>query len=286
MQEKVELNKIRSFGEIIDDSILFFKQNWKPLLKSYFYICGFFWIASFIVTVLNQVNTLERAAQGESIFTPTYFLSLLFSYVSYTMTMLTVYSFISLYKEKGNHAPDVAEVWSFVKYYFFRVFSSCLVILICVVMGLFFCIVPGIYLWIAFSLFMPVMIVENATLSYAFSRCFQLIKNNWWFTLGLVFVSAIIVTTAMLSVGIPVGALAFGATFLTNVSGSHVYQYATIGVTHLLQFLYIYPYIVIGLTYFSFVEQKDEGTLLQRIMNLGEPANTDTTITPETTEEF
>jgi hypothetical protein len=286
MQEKVELNKIRSFGEIINDSILFFKQNWRPLLKSYFYICGFFWIASLIVTVLNQVNTLERVAQGESIFTFTYFLALLFTFVSSIMTMLTVYSYISLYKEKGNEAPGVDEVWSFVKYYFFRVFGNYIVIFICAVIGFFFCIIPGLYLGVAFSLFMPIMIVENSTLSYAFNRCFQLIKNNWWFTFGIILISFVIIVTAMLAVGIPVAIIAFGVTFLTNAHSFDVYQYATIGVTHLLQFLYIYPYIVIGFTYFSFVEQKDEGTLLQRIMNLGKPANADDNITPETTEEF
>ena len=47
MQMKVELSQIRTLGEIIDDSILFFKQNYKALLKSYFVICGFFWVAGF-----------------------------------------------------------------------------------------------------------------------------------------------------------------------------------------------------------------------------------------------
>jgi len=279
MQEKVELKKLRSFGEIIDDSILFFKQNWKPLLKSYFYICGFFLVASLLVSIFNQDNTMRRIERGESYFSSTYFLSLFFDYVSFIITMLTVYSYISLYKEKGNEAPEVAEVWSFVKYYFFRVFGSYLVLTLCIIMGCVFCIVPGIYVGVVFSLVIPIIVIENSTLSYAFNRCFQLIKNNWWFTLGLVFVSVVIIFAATMAVGIPAAIVVFAATFLTKVSGLSVYSYATVIISHLLQFLYIYPYIVIAFTYFNFVEQKDDDNLLHRIMNLGKPAGNPSTVT-------
>jgi hypothetical protein len=286
MQEKVELKKIRSFGEIIDDSILFFKQNWKPLLKSYFYICGFFLVASLLFAIFNQNNTMHRIQRGESFLSGTYFLSLLFDYVSFIITMLTVYSYISLYKEKGNEAPDVTEVWGFVKYYFFRVFGSYIVLTLCIVIGCVFCIVPGIYVGVVLSLVVPIIVIENSTLSYAFNRCFQLIKNNWWFTIGLTFVSALIIGAATMAVGIPIGIVVFAATFLTKVRGLSVYSYATVVITHLLQFLYIYPYIVIAFAYFSFVEQKDEGTLLQRIMNLGKPTGNSTTTEETTTEEY
>ncbi|WP_461453475.1 hypothetical protein [Mucilaginibacter sp.] len=283
MQEKVELSKLRGFGEIIDDSILFFKQNWKPLFKSYLYICGFFWIASLVIAVLNEINTLQRAELGESMFTFTYFLSLLFEYVSFIITILTVYSYISLYKEKDKEIPTVSEVWNFVKYYFFRVFGSYIVLTLGVIIGTVFCIIPGIYLAIAFSLLIPVIIIENSTLSNAFNRCFQLIKNNWWFTFGIAFVSFIIIMAATMAVGIPIGIVVFTATFLTKANGMHVYLYSSVIISHILQFLYVYPYIAIAFAYFSFAEQKDEGTLLQRIMNIGK---TDNSSTPETTEEY
>ena len=184
MQEKVELNKIRSFGEIIDDSMLFFKQNWKPLLKSYFYICGFFWAASLLVSIVNQINTFQRIELNESKYSGTYFMAWGFEYLTFIVITLTVLSFISAYKEKGNQAPDVSEVWGFVKYYFFRVFGTYLLLSVGIAISFFFFVFPAIYLIITFSLVMPIMVIENASLNYAFSRCFQLIKGNWWPTLG------------------------------------------------------------------------------------------------------
>ena len=284
MQVKIELNRIREFGEIIDDSLQFFKQNWKPLLKSYFSICGFFWLASLLLSFFNEINTLHRKQDGQSPFTTTYFLALLFEYINFIVITLTVLSFISLYKEKDNAAPSVEEVWSFVKYYFFRVFGSYMVLSLGIVIGAVFCILPGIYLAIAFSLVLPVIIIENSTLSYAFNRCFQLIKDNWWFMLGAVLVSEIILVVAMLAIIIPVMIIAFGATFLTNVSMLTMYSYATIIVTHLLQFAYMFPIIVVTMVYFSLVEQKDDGNLLQRINNIGVTNNN--SINHESTEEY
>jgi len=284
MQEKIELNRIREFGEIIDDSLQFFKQNWKPLLRSYFIICGFFWLASLLLSFFNEINTLHRIHDGQSPFTTTYFLAVVFEYINFIVITLTVLSFISLYKEKGNEAPSVEEVWSFVKYYFFRAFGSYLVLSVCIVIGAVFCILPGIYLAIAFSLVLPVIIIENSTLSYAFNRCFQLIKNNWWFMLGAVLVSEIILVVAMLAIIIPVMIVAFGATFLTNVSMLTMYSYATIIVTHVLQFAYMFPIIVVTMVYFSLVEQKDDGNLLQRINNIGVTNNN--SINHESTEEY
>jgi hypothetical protein len=283
MQDKIKLNQLRSFGEVIDDSIQFFKQNWRALLKSYFYICGFFWVTSLIISFVNEIQTLRRVELGGSIFSVTYFSSLAFEMLSHLIITLTVLSFVSLYKEKNNEAPSVEEVWGYVKYYFFRVFGSYLVLLLCTIIGTVFCILPGIYLAIVFSLIIPIIIIENATLSYAFNRSFQLIKNNWWFMLGVVFVSLLVIVAVLMAIIIPVMLIVYVTTFLTNVGSSHVYLYATIIITHLLQFVYMLPLIVIALAYFSFVEQKDDGTLLQRIMNLGK---TDNSLTQEPTEEY
>ena len=42
MIQKVEFRKVRDFGEVISDTFLFMKQNFKPLFKAFFYLCGFF----------------------------------------------------------------------------------------------------------------------------------------------------------------------------------------------------------------------------------------------------
>src|SRR5947209_2042968 len=232
MQEKIELNRIRTLGEIIDDSIQFFKQNWRPLLRSYGTICGFFWVVSFIVALLNQVQTVQRLAMGESQFGGIYFLAMFFDFISGIVIILTVLSFIALYKEKQNEAPSTEEVWAYFKYYFFRIFGSYLALIACLVAGFLCCIIPFFYLAVVFSLIFPIMIMENTTFGYAFSRSFKLVKNRWWNVLGVIIVSEIIIVVAMFSIGIPVTLVVVTTKFLTNVDGMTVYRYATVIVTH------------------------------------------------------
>jgi hypothetical protein len=269
MQKKVEFTQVRTFGEIVEDSIAFFKQNWKALLKAYFYICGFFWIASTIISIINQVQTAHRIADGETQFGAFYFFTLVFELVAFIVVNLTVLSFMALYKEKGNEAPTVEEVWGYVKYYFLRFFGGFIVLFMALILGFVFCMLPGIYLWPIFGLIFPIMVVENGTFGYAFSRSFQLIKGNWWPTFGIVLVTYIIVAVAMLAVAIPALLIGGAFTLLSTVNMLQVYGLAIVIVTHLFQFLYVIPMISIMLIYFNLTEQKEHGTLLERIMNLG-----------------
>jgi len=269
MQEKIELTKARAFGELIEDSIQFFKQNWKPLLRAYFIICGFFWLASLAVSLFDVNQTAQRVALGESRFGYTYFMAMGFSLISHVMIMLTVTCYIAVYKDKGNEPGGVDEVWSYVKYYFFRVAGSYIALLALICASALVFLVPGIYFAIVVSITIPIMVIENSTLGYAFSRSFVLMKNRWWQTLGIIIVSELIIVAAMFSVGIPVGLIVWGTTFLTNIKGSDIYLYATAVVSHLLQFLYMLPLITITLTYFSFNEQTDQGALFERIEMIG-----------------
>ena len=282
MQEKIELNRVRTFSEIIEDSIQFFKQNWKPLLRSYFAICGFFCATGLVVGILNEKATLEHATRGESAISITYFLAIVYDLFNYMMITLTVSCFIALYKEKGNEPPSVEEVWSYVKYFFFRIFGSWIALGALILAGTVCCVLPGIYFAVVFSLTFPIIIMENSTLGYAFNRSFQLIKNHWWFTLGVFLVTELIIVAAMFAIVIPVMIITWATTFLTLNSALSVYSYAAIVVTHLLQFVYLLPVIGIILTYFSLTEGKDDATLYQRIMMIGK-SNTNT-IDPLTEE--
>ena len=54
MKEKIEFRQLREFDGIISGALLFIKQNFKPLLKAVFYLCGFFMLAGVISTVFTQ----------------------------------------------------------------------------------------------------------------------------------------------------------------------------------------------------------------------------------------
>lgn len=273
MPQKVILNRIRTMGEVIDASIQFFKQNWKPLLKAYFAICGLFWLASLAVSTINQINTFQLLADGESTtaatYTGTYFATLIIAFVNHTLVMLTCLSFMALYRDKGNVAPGVDEVWSYVRFYFFRIFGSYILLLMLICAGLVICILPGIYISVVSSLILTIMVIENGSLSYSYNRAFQLIKDKWWHTFGVTILTFLLICAAVLLIIIPAEIIAAFIVFLTGSHGYTIYTIAYNISIHLGQFLYLLPGIAITLVYFSLTEQKEDVTLLERIEMLG-----------------
>lgn len=133
MKDKVEFRKSREFGELIGDTFLFIKQNFKPLATAFIYLCGFFIIGGLINAVITQLNLVKMAENPREygsvsrfaiFFTWNYLGLMLFTILNYTAIYVTVLSYISIYIQKGNIAPSVDEVWSYFKYYFFRMLGS------------------------------------------------------------------------------------------------------------------------------------------------------------------
>lgn len=279
MQPKIELVKTRDFGEIINDTFTFIAQNWKPLLKSYAIICGFFIVANLVVALLQQ-NKMIGAIQAtdyptkfgrfSTLFGPAYFLSLLFTLFTYTAIALIPLCFISLYKEKGNTAPETEEVWGYFKHYFFRVLGSNLLVGLCLIIGLFLCLVPGLYLVPILSLVLPIIVLENTNLSDSWSKSFKLIKENWWQTFGAIAVIWIITYAAMFIFIIPASLVSVGTMFVsktTNYSSSAL-MLTTI-ISAFCQVFLMIPVITAALCYFNLNEQKEGTGLMNRINNFG-----------------
>ena len=163
MLPKVELNQIRDLGQVVDDSILFLKQNFKPLLKSYFTICGVLWLAEAVIGVVNQIQTIQRIQDGDSVFSLAFFIVMFLGFLNYTLLILTILSYITLYRDKDKETPTVEEVWTYVKYYFFRMFGGSLVLLMALAAGTVCCFFPGIYLYPILILVPAIMVIENTS---------------------------------------------------------------------------------------------------------------------------
>ena len=182
MSEKVEFKKQRAFGEVVNDTFLFIRENFKPLLKVFLYLCGFFILAGIITGVMQQIAVLGMAKSPDNpfalrsfidVFTWNYFLVMLVSIATYTAISVSTLSYIAVYIQKGNVAPSPEEVWAYFKYYYSRTFFSGIVLSLLFVIALVCCIVPAVYIFPAMSLFYPVMILENAKFDYSFSRSFK-----------------------------------------------------------------------------------------------------------------
>ncbi len=279
MQPKIELAKTRDFGEIINDTFTFISQNWKPLLKSFAIICGFFIVANLVVALLQQQkmigamqdfpNNTARFSMLSRMFSVTYFLNIVFGLLNVTAISLVPLSFIALYKEKGNVAPETEEVWAYFKHYFFRALGSYFVVGICLVVGFILCIVPGLYLLPILSLVLPIIVLENTSLGFAWSKSFQLIKENWWQIFGAIVVIWIITYAATLLFVFPVTMFTVGTMFLSKVHPTSFALMLTTIISALCHVFLILPSITAALCYFSLNEQKEGTGLMGRINNFG-----------------
>lgn len=285
MQQKVELNKVRNTQEVIDQSILFVKQNFKPLLKAYYFICGFFLIVGIVLSGFFQIYFGEVFTTGTRGGGSSFYLIAFVEMLSFLFICLTSMSFLALYIAKDNEAPNVDEVWSYVKFYFFRMLASSTVLFIGLSLATVFFVIPGIYLWPIFCLVPVIMILDNTSLSYAFSHAFKLLKNNWGNLFGVLMITFFLMLAAGILLITPVMIVSTILVFLIGKSELHIAMLAFNIALHLVQILGMFPFIVISFYYFSIIEQQENGSLLSRIESLG-VKKTNNLLTAEEGEEY
>ncbi len=279
MEPKVEFAKVRDFGEIISDTFLFVRENFKPLLSAFFTFCGIFLVAAAVTGILNQFKLADVYSDPEMvtnaagrIFGIQYFLTLLFSILSVTAIMVTTLAYITIYREKGNIAPTNEEIWGYFKYYYLKIFGSTLISMVIGFIGFIFCVIPGIYLYPILGLIFPIMMVENTSYGYAFSKSFKLIKNNWWLVFGSLFIISLIVSIAMGIAVAPFSVTSFIDTFLNPKKGLQISKpmaVVAVIVGQICHALYVLPFVTLALCYFSVNESKEGTGLLDRINKLG-----------------
>ena len=267
MKENIELSRSREFGDILSDTFTIIKQNFKPLLKSYFVICGLFLVADIIVSA--AVNTNRGDA---SLHTFAGLIEVVFDFINYSVLSVTVLSYLALYKEKDNQAPSVIEVWSYFKYYFFRAFLTQFLLTIAIVIGFFLCFVPGIYLAVVYSLVVPVMIIENGNIEYSFKRAFKIIKENWWFTFGIILLVSVLIILIMLVLMLPAMIFYGGTQWLTGQNLDTTADLLQSIIMNLCQVLWMIPIISTTLIYYSLIEEKEGNSLINRIKMFGKSA--------------
>jgi hypothetical protein len=200
---------------------------------------------------------------------------------------------MNLYKDKGNLPPTTAEVWSYIKYYYWRVLGASL--LFAVAMGLAFglfalfgygsrslsliifggliCFALALWIYPMASILFPIMIVENGSIGYAMRQSFRLIKDHWWVTFGTLFVVALITGACAGLVALPV-AIANAISMVLSIKdgAGHFNKALMVGtaiVQHIAYVFYIIPVVAAALCYFNLTEVKEGTGMLSRISKFG-----------------
>ncbi|MFT4203816.1 MAG: hypothetical protein QM610_07860 [Chitinophagaceae bacterium] len=288
--EKIQLRRVRTFGDTLNDVLQFLKQEFKPLMKGFFLICGIFLLAAGTLaglyyggaagiwsTILTGRNATYYSDTYDSlgIFGVKYFMTL----ISILLVQLLVYTYVASYLkvyENNNEltSPTIEETWKIFRrnilpIVFYGIFLSILVGLGCL-----FCLAPGVYLGTVFSPFACIVVMEDdKSLGNVFNRCFSLIKDNFWPCLGLYIVSWLLSSICAGIVSLVVGGVGGVASYFTTKDiGSSLGIYT--GVSQIFSAAFsIILYLAIGMQYFNMDEKRNGTGLMARIQNMNNDAD-------------
>lgn len=276
----IKLEQERDFGDIFNATFSFFKQNFKPLMRIILYYIIPITLVMGIVTGLYQITVMEQIKNIKSspIFLPhiglPIILMYLFMFLTYSLLFGTIYEYMKLYKINNGLDFKYNQVGrELIKDARLILFTNFIYVLM-IILGSIFMLIPGIYLAIALSILLPIRIIEGKSLSEAFSRCFYLIRSNWWITFSILFILSIIAMVLSQVFQMPLG-------IYTSINALHTISGGAPSPNQpLVIFLTIIssvgsiiiqciPTISLGLQYFNLVEKKDGTQLLSQLDTLG-----------------
>lgn len=131
------------------------------------------------------------------------------------------------------------------------------------VLGMFFFIVPGIYLAVVLSLAAPVYVFEDSSVGEAIGKPFTLIRGKWWSTFGLLFVTIALVSILTFAIALPVGIVigineVFGSEDLLSDRSAQFWQVVSSSVINSLSYvLFTLPSIALAFQYFNLTERTE-----------------------------
>jgi hypothetical protein len=278
--QKMELRKLRNFSDNINDTFQFIKQEFKPLFGCYIAICGIFIVLSSVIGGIYQRDSMvgfmrifkgldyQQRGFGD-MFNFNYFLILFFGTISYVIMHIVIAVYFKLYAQKGKVSPTIEEVWKATLRFIIPIFFYSIIYGIITFVSVFFCIVPFFYFAVVFAPFTMIYVVEEVSFTDGFSRCFSLIRDNYWEALGIYFVSYLIYSISAGIVGIVVSLFAGGISYLTTKDIAAVTGIVTGTLNIFTHIFYVIFAVSVAFNYYNLVERLDGSGLLERIDSLG-----------------
>lgn len=285
LTQKINFYEKRDFGEKINVTFAFLRQNFAPLAKSILFIAGPAILLIAVVAGIYQASIMGMGAGADpfdfaEILSQSSLTSFLSIFVS-ALLVTVVYAYLILYVERADyHNITVAEVWERVKRHYLVVVVSTFVYSVLVGLGFLLLIIPGFIALAALSFLFIIQMKEGLSLGAAFSRCFKLVSDNYLSTLGLIFVIAVLITIISMVVMLPFG-LALGVpTFFSITEGDGLadsggtLQVVLIifqAISSLLSYLlYAILLIAVAFQYANLVEKKEAAGLLESVNTIGQ----------------
>ena len=285
----IPFRQARDVGGIVNATFAFLRQHFVPLCRSMIFLAGPFLILSAILTISTQFSfsfpTPEQQLEDpfaalEGIFTPTYFLGIIFSLVGTIVLFAVVYAYVMLYVDHDGFTPEVGDVWEYIRDHmvpfittpigFFVIFVLMLLLNIIPCLGTIAFLVGGIYLFVVFSILYTARLQEDISFFEGIGRCRSLIQGYFWPTLGLLLMVYIITFLLSMLLSMPYTFIVWTSMF-NSLSGEETTQIplwlsvlATLSAV-VASLLNAIPVVATSLQYFNLVELKEAPGLSERI---------------------
>ena len=275
--------KTRDFGELLSDTFKFLRENGKSFLSINFKICAPFFIALILTNAYYTYVTLGMGFESYGNFTgfliPA-FINLIAVFVYITALYLSVFNYIKSYIA-NNGVVSEDDIKNGLKKDLGSGLAVNLIVGILIFTGLLFILIPGIYLGVVLTLALPILVFEQKGVGDTISSCFQLIKDNWWFTFGALIVFGIIMYLINVVFQMPmiiymivgmISGLDAGVESMAESMQSKdpILMILTIVASIAQYLLYIITPIFISLIYFNLHEEKNFTGTVENIDRLGE----------------
>jgi len=209
----IEFKKQRELGEILSDSFVFIRNEFKPFLGTILKIVGpyiFVMLISmgfYMYTIGDIFNLTAIGNTSISTYSPLIMVLavvalLLSSIAAYVLAQGTVLHYIKSYIDNRG-TTNYDEIRSGVYGSFWSLIGLGIIVGLSVFIGAMFCLIPGIYLAVPLSVSFAILVFLKKDTMESYQYSFTLIKENWWITFATLFVIYIIVAIASYAFSLP-----------------------------------------------------------------------------------
>jgi hypothetical protein len=226
-----QFQKQRGFGEVINASLTFLVHNFLAIIKYLvtfslpFIVAGLLIIGSSFVNLFMNPDFFMYNSFGGFFFIRMIVAYLLFL-VGAIFMINTILAYARVFNEEGRENITRAKVWSIAKRRFFPVLGFLFLMgiagfLVSLIFGLIVAAIQSLILNFIFMLLFgflfgaimfyaaPNIVLEDVSAPDAISRSFDMVKGNFWFTVGLMIIMMIIIYIIALASSLPIFLLTY-----------------------------------------------------------------------------
>lgn len=269
--EKINFREIKDLGGVLQDASKFIRQNFMQMMKPAFAVAIIPAVLGGILLAGGMKSmfmlSVESPGDPTAVFAnmagmvPGYILLFVAHLASYTIFIAYVKAYVS-----GVENITFSDLMSVLKSKGVLLFFGSIVLLIAIYVGLILCVIPGVYLAIVLAHFYPVVIIEEVGFATGWKRCFHLIRDNWWPTFGLYFVTYLISMGLFVVFYIPTYLTMMFQMVESSQEGDPTAAFETMGtmMSMLMPFYFLLSLVmsvlyavVSSMKYYSLVESRD-----------------------------